>query len=186
MIMKNILMVAVVVAGLMTVTYRFLPADMRSKVDAQVNNVAQTKHVLPTANADTEPKKYRLVIPDEQAASQNIQAQAKTSLVASAYIQHLNDIQVQGEGRLIKVLPDDNDGSKHQRFILKTPEEITVLIAHNIDLAQRVTNLTIGDTVYFSGEYVWNEKGGIVHWTHKDPRGRHESGWLKHNGVTYQ
>jgi hypothetical protein len=60
------------------------------------------------------------------------------------------------------------------------------LIAHNIDIAQRINNLTIGDTIYFSGEYVWNEKGGLVHWTHHDPRGRHESGWLKHNGTTYQ
>lgn len=184
--MKNILMVVVIVAGLATAAYRFLPADLRNKVDAQANRIAQTKPLVPVATADTESKKYRLVIPDEQASAQNIQAQAKTSLVASAYIQHLNDIQVQGEGRLIKVLPDDNDGSKHQRFILKTPEEITILIAHNIDLAKRVTNLTIGDTIYFSGEYVWNEKGGIVHWTHHDPRGRHEAGWLKHNGVTYQ
>ena len=184
--MKNILMTVVVVAGLMTAFYRFLPADLRNKVDAQVNDVVQTEHALSTAATDSEPKKYRLVIPDEPVASKKTQTQTQTSLVASAYIQHLNDVQVKGEGRLIKVLPDDNDGSKHQRFILKTPEDITVLIAHNIDLAPRVANLTIGDTVYFSGEYVWNEKGGVVHWTHHDPRGRHESGWLKHNGVTYQ
>ncbi len=180
--MKNILMVIVVVAGLMTATYRFLPVDLRSKVDAHVNNIAQKQHLLPTATADAESKKYRLVIPDGQVAPQKTEA----LVVASAYIQHLQDVQVEGEGRLIKVLPDDNDGSKHQRFILKTPEGTTVLIAHNIDLAQRIANLTIGDTVYFSGEYVWNEKGGIVHWTHHDPRGRHVSGWLKHNGVTYQ
>lgn len=180
--MKNILMVLVLVAGLLTATYRFLPADVRTKVDVQVNNLAQNKHLVPTAKADTESKKYRLVIPDGKPAPQKTDA----LVVASAYIQHLQDIHVEGEGRVIKVLPDDSDGSKHQRFILKTPEDVTILIAHNIDLAQRVNNLTIGDTVYFSGEYVWNEKGGIVHWTHHDPRGRHEMGWLKHNGVTYQ
>lgn len=180
--MKNILMFVVVVAGLITATYRFLPADLRSKVDVQVNNLAQNKHLVPTATADTESEKYRLVIPDGQAAPQK----AEALVAASAYIQHLQDVHVEGEGRVIKVLPDDNDSSKHQRFILKTPEDVTVLIAHNIDLAQRVANLTIGDTVYFSGEYVWNEKGGIVHWTHQDPRGNHVSGWLKHNGVTYQ
>ncbi len=180
--MKNILMIVVVIAGLMTATYRFLPTDLRSKVDVQVNNIAQNNHLVPTAKADTESKEYRLVIPDGKSAPQKTEA----LVAASAYIQHLHNVHVEGEGRVVKVLSDDNDGSKHQRFILKTPEDITILIAHNIDLAQRVTNLAIGDTIYFSGEYVWNEKGGIVHWTHNDPRGHHESGWLKHNGVTYQ
>ena len=40
--------------------------------------------------------------------------------------------------------------------------------------------------IEFYGEYEWNEKGGVVHWTHRDPRGNHESGWLKHKGSTYQ
>jgi hypothetical protein len=33
---------------------------------------------------------------------------------------------------------------------------------------------------------VWNAQGGMVHWTHHDPEGRHVSGWLKHNWRTYQ
>ena len=192
--MKNTLMLAVIIAGLLTAVYRFLPADAQYKVDVQIDKVAQTQNLVPVAAAnsepkkyalvipDNEPKKYALVIPDDRASAQP----ANVSVVASAYVQHLQDVQVQGEGRLVKVLPDDNDGSKHQRFILRTPEDISVLIAHNIDIAPRITNLTIGDTVYFSGEYVWNEKGGVVHWTHRDPRGRHASGWLKHNGITYQ
>ena len=32
----------------------------------------------------------------------------------------------------------------------------------------------------------WNEQGGIIHWTHHDPDGRHLPGWIKHNGRTYQ
>ena len=38
----------------------------------------------------------------------------------------------------------------------------------------------------FGGEYEWNEKGGIIHWTHHDPAGRHADGWLKHNNRIYQ
>ena len=34
--------------------------------------------------------------------------------------------------------------------------------------------------------YFLNEKGGVIHWTHHDPQNRHVSGWLKHNGQTYQ
>jgi len=179
--MKNTLMLLIVIAGLATVTYRFLPVELQQQVNAQLQKISQTETLVSKAVASDEQKKYKLVIPDGSKPAQKTEA----LVVASAYIQHLQDVHVEGEGRLVKVLSDDNDGSKHQRFILKTPEDVTVLIAHNIDIAQRINNLTIGDTIYFSGEYVWNEKGGLVHWTHRDPRGSHESGWLRYNGAIY-
>lgn len=94
--------------------------------------------------------------------------------------------QLQGQGVVIKVLPDDQEGSRHQRFILKLPSGQTLLIAHNIDLAPRISSLRVGDTVAFNGEYEPNAKGGVIHWTHHDPAGRHVAGWLKHGGQTYQ
>jgi hypothetical protein len=95
-------------------------------------------------------------------------------------------VQLQGQGTVIKILPDDNDGSRHQRFILKLRSGQTLLIAHNIDLAPRIGSLRVGDSVAFNGEYEWNSKGGVIHWTHHDPGGRHAAGWLKHGGQTYQ
>ncbi|WP_371185563.1 DUF3465 domain-containing protein [Thalassotalea maritima] len=106
--------------------------------------------------------------------------------LSRAFETQQSDIQVQGSGIVIKVLADDNDGSRHQRFILRLPSGQTVLVAHNIDLAPRIDTLAKGDTVEFFGEYEWNNKGGVIHWTHHDPKGRHIGGWLKHNGKTYQ
>ncbi|OHD97489.1 MAG: hypothetical protein A3J26_08965, partial [Sulfurimonas sp. RIFCSPLOWO2_02_FULL_36_28] len=99
---------------------------------------------------------------------------------------HKSDIQVSGKGIVIKILPDDNQGSKHQKLVIKLASGQTVLIAHNIDLAPRVSSIRQGDMIQFYGEYEWNEKGGVIHWTHHDPNGSHVAGWLKHNGKTYQ
>ena len=111
--------------------------------------------------------------------------QSDTAL-SIAFDERYSGVQTEGNGIVIKILPDDNEGSRHQRFILKLDSGQTLLIAHNIDLAPRLSTLREGDVVAFNGEYEWNSKGGVIHWTHRDPNGRHEAGWLKHNGQTYQ
>lgn len=103
-----------------------------------------------------------------------------------AYVDRLSNQQLEGEGTVIKLLPDDHHGSRHQRFIVRLSSGRTLLIAHNIDLAKRIDTLREGDTVRFYGEYEWNQKGGVMHWTHHDPQGRHPGGWIKHGGQTYQ
>ncbi len=94
--------------------------------------------------------------------------------------------QVRGSGEVVRVLPDDNDGSRHQRFIVALDSGRTLLIAHNIDLAPRIYGLSAGDTVSFFGEFEPNPQGGVIHWTHHDPQGRHVDGWLEHRGRRYQ
>ncbi|GFK56722.1 DUF3465 domain-containing protein [Vibrio cholerae] len=111
---------------------------------------------------------------------------ANDAVLQQAYLSQQSDLQVQGFGQVSKVLPDDNDGSRHQKFILKLNSGQTLLVAHNIDLAPRIPNLKVGDSVEFYGEYEWNKKGEVLHWTHKDPQNRHAHGWLKHNGQVYE
>jgi Protein of unknown function (DUF3465) len=103
-----------------------------------------------------------------------------------AFKNNQSDIQVGGSGKVIKILPDDTQGSRHQKFILKLNSGQTILIAHNIDIAPRISALNVGDHINFYGEYEWNPKGGVVHWTHHDPSGRHEGGWLNHGGGIYE
>jgi hypothetical protein len=107
-------------------------------------------------------------------------------ILTDAFDNHRSNLQVQGGGIVTRVLADDNDGSRHQRFIIQLGSGQTLLIAHNIDLSNRINSLNEGDRVVFNGEYEWNPQGGMIHWTHHDPAGRHLSGWVKHNGRTYQ
>ena len=106
--------------------------------------------------------------------------------VDRAFASHAHNVQVEGQGVVAKVLRDDDEGSRHQKFLLRLPSGLVILIAHNIDLAPRLEGLRAGDAVEFNGDYEWNEKGGVVHWTHRDSSGRHVAGWLKYNGQTYQ
>ncbi|RYY73873.1 MAG: DUF3465 domain-containing protein [Gammaproteobacteria bacterium] len=178
-------MLTIVIAALLTASYRFLPDNLRYQIDALLDNsLERSKHLEKPSSATSteEKKKYVLKLPDPG----DFKKATDKTLVASAYIQRLEGVQVHDEGRVTTVLSDDRKGSKHQRFIVRTDEDISVLIAHNIDLAKRVKNIKQGDAVEFFGEYVWNEKGGVVHWTHHDPDGRHVSGWLKHDGTKYQ
>jgi len=110
---------------------------------------------------------------------------ANDGVLKRAYNNQQSNVQVKGSGKVTRILADDNKGSRHQKFLLQLKSSQTILIAHNIDLAPRINNLKVGDTVQFYGEYEWNSKGGVIHWTHKDPRNNHKHGWLKHRGRVY-
>jgi hypothetical protein len=107
-------------------------------------------------------------------------------VLADAFEHHRSRIEVEGAGRVVRILPDDTEGTEHQKFILQLASGQELLVAHNTDLAERVPNLRKGDTIEFRGEYEWNEKGGVLHWTHHDPHGNHADGWLKVDGRVYQ
>lgn len=105
--------------------------------------------------------------------------------VKNAFEKRLSDVLIEGSGRIVHLLPDDEQGSRHQLFLLELEPGLTLKISHNIDLAPYVP-VERGDSIAFFGEYEWNEKGGVIHWTHHDPAGRHPDGWLLHEGRTYQ
>ena len=94
-------------------------------------------------------------------------------------------IMVTSRGVIERTLSDDNEGSRHQRFIVRVGPRQTVLISHNIDLAPRVP-ISVGDSVIFRGQYEWNPQGGVIHWTHHDPAGRHAAGWIEHNSTRFE
>ncbi|MFM9917018.1 MAG: DUF3465 domain-containing protein [Rhizobacter sp.] len=154
--MKKILLVIVVAAALFVWLGR--NAGLQNLVGSPAVT-AETARATPTAASESGPGSFN----EKQSGS-----------------------QVTGVGMVSKILDDDTDGGRHQRFILKLSSGQTVLVAHNIDVAPRIEFLQSGDLVTFYGVYEWNVQGGVIHWTHRDPSGHHEPGWLRHSGQTYQ
>jgi ABC-type glycerol-3-phosphate transport system substrate-binding protein len=108
------------------------------------------------------------------------------AFLAQAFAERATDLEVEGEGTVVRLLSDDTQGERHQRFIVQLASGHTLLVTHNIDVAPRIASLRVGDRVSFKGVYEWNEQGGLIHWTHSDPDGNHEAGWIKHDGRIYQ
>jgi hypothetical protein len=100
--------------------------------------------------------------------------------ISQAFGAYRKHFPVEGTGVVARILDDDEEGVRHQRFVLELDSGHTLLIAHNIDAAERLAPLAVGDRVSFKGEYQWNDLGGVIHWTHVDDEGEHEPGWLKH------
>lgn len=139
-------------------------------------NLSPTKSANPASKSST------------KSASQNALS-CNNQAIYNAFNQKNENqkIQVLGCGQVKKVLKDDNDGSQHQKFLITIDgyPQISVLVAHNIDLAKRVENIQPNTPIRFYGEYIYNDKGGVLHWTHKDPTSRHQDGWLEYNEQKY-
>lgn len=118
-----------------------------------------------------------------------IRVEPKISLsdkrLKEAWEHGLSNFKIRCTGVVVRKLPDDLEGSRHQKFILQLATGQTLLIAHNIDLAPRVARLKVRDRLIINGEYIWNEKGGIMHLTHRNPSGFGFHGWIRKNGRTY-
>ena len=96
-------------------------------------------------------------------------------------------VEVTAEGVVTSVLTDESGPSgMHQRFIIRLAEgSQTVLVDNNVTIGQRAP-VAPGDDVVVHGEYVWNDQGGLIHFTHHDPAPAHEGGWIELHGMRYQ
>ncbi len=111
-------------------------------------------------------------------------APASAGDVLEAFRARRSGVEVQATGVVARRLADDRKGLPHERFILRVGE-LTVLVAHNTELAPHVP-VAVGDTVEVRGEYEWTQLGGVIHWTHRDPDGRHAPGWIRLRGRVYE
>lgn len=119
--------------------------------------------------------------PGSSEANADSSASAGVARIERAFANHESGFMVTVDARVEKMLRDDNDGSRHQRFLIQLTSGRTILVAHNIDLADRAP-IGENDHIRIRGQYEWNDRGGVLHWTHHDPDGRHPGGWIEFQG----
>ena len=122
-----------------------------------------------------------------QAGNEAVDAGLQTGgdAVEQAFAAQRSGLWLETRGRIIRVLRDDNEGARHQKFILQLDGGHSVLVAHNIDLARRIPARE-GVSLTVRGRYEWNDRGGVIHWTHHDPDGREPGGWIEVGDVRYE
>lgn len=147
----------------------------------------RTSHAEPSAprrkRTSVEPRTPEAQVP--QPSPQKTQSLVQLSSFADAIAARKSEKWMTVSVRVVKTLPDDNKGSRHQRFLIEGRDGNTVLVAHNIDLAKSVPIKRL-DPLEIRGRYEWNEKGGVLHWTHRDSSGRQSGGWIRHRGTEYR
>ena len=102
------------------------------------------------------------------------------------YKQQRGGTQVTSVGRIAKLFEDQQTPFVAQVMLIRLSSGRKLLIKHNIEKAQRLPNLTVGEMITFNGTYSWNSKGGMVLSTYKNTDQPLRSGWLKYQDVTYQ
>lgn len=105
-------------------------------------------------------------------------------LIVKAYDARTSNIIVETEARVVLLLPDIDDLGKFQEFKIELENGHVLRILHDLDQANRVP-LAVSSKIRVRGEYDWSVDGGVIHWTHDDPQGLREGGWIEYMGQVY-
>ncbi len=114
---------------------------------------------------------------------------ASNGAVYDAWRAHRSYVEVTANGSVARVLGSRlGPAGMHEGFLLHlTGAEgrgLTVRVEDNTDLTGPIP-MRAGDSAVVRGEYIYDPRGGIIHYTHRDPRGRHASGYVQVNGRLY-
>ncbi len=131
-------------------------------------------------------RSLRAVVLSVILASCSASPQSDNAAIVRDYQDHNSNVEVTAEGTVVTVLPDRTGPSgRHEQFIIRLlTKDVTVEVEHNISIGRRVP-VAEGDHVIVHGEYIWNAEGGLIHFTHHDPQGTHEGGFVEDNGTIY-
>jgi hypothetical protein len=113
--------------------------------------------------------------------------QPDNARICQAYAGAQSHVEVFGQGRVVAVLGMSRGISgEHEGFLLKLDGgcDLLLRVEVNTDITGPIP-LHPGEVAKVKGEYETDETGGVIHWTHHDPRGRHEAGYIVAGGKTY-
>jgi hypothetical protein len=108
--------------------------------------------------------------------------------VCDAFRAGRSHVEVVADGRVVRVLGvAPGRVSPHEGFLMHLGSgcSVVVRVEANTDFTGTFP-IASGDGVVVKGEYEFYPRGGVIHWTHRDPRGRHEGGYIEVRGRTYQ
>lgn len=105
--------------------------------------------------------------------------------IIQAQSQQARKVELTVTAPIKKLLREEDYREPHQRFLLILSNGTTVLVANDLKYGT-FAPVQEGNVVRIHGEYIWNEKGGVLHWTHKSDEPNHESGYIDFNGMRYQ
>jgi hypothetical protein len=114
---------------------------------------------------------------------------ASNATVYDAWRTHRSYVQVTASGSVARVLGTRlGPAGMHEGFLLHLNgaegRGLTVRVEDNTDLTGPIP-MSAGDDAVVRGEYIYDPRGGIIHYTHRDPRGHHPSGYVQVNGRLY-
>lgn len=127
------------------------PSQNKSQNQSGNSQLASSNSPLVDSKSNQQTAKNSASYTDKKRQATNIQC--NNAVINQAYQAKNPSVkrQVLGCGTVIKVLKDDNEGSRHQKFLVKIDNypNITVLIAHNIDLAPRIEGIQANNPIRF-------------------------------------
>lgn len=100
-------------------------------------------------------------------------------------------VEVTASGTIARVLGVRADGrfGPHEGFLVHLRgaggHGLTIEVEDNLRLTGPVP-IEAGEDVVVHGEYEYDLRGGVVHWTHHDPSGHHAAGYIRVNGRLYE
>ncbi len=115
---------------------------------------------------------------------------ASNAAVYDAWRLGRSRVEVTAVGAVARILGErEGRSGEHLGFLLHlTGSEgrgLTVRVEDNLALTGPIA-IREGELATVRGEYIYDAGGGLIHYTHRDPRGRHEAGYVQAAGRLYQ
>jgi len=114
--------------------------------------------------------------------------QPDNSVPCGAYSSEKSHVEVVAQGTVTRTFGiRAGRVSPHEGFLMRLNSSCSLIVRveANTDFTGPIP-LRVGTTVAVKGEYEYYAGGGVIHWTHSDPRGRHQGGYILLDNRIYQ